>query len=334
MNDIHTDTSLRGIEPGTELAVSDERRENGLQYISKSRIKTYLQCPFKFFLKYWCEHRPPSTEATVRGSEIHECFEQFHLNLLDYIKEHEQMPDRFSPLMPDDYRLTDRYLDYIGSFWEFELRRWQEAKEHIDNHISELLTFPLVDKRDIAIASWHPKGIETEFWLGNPPEDYDGNPDFVDPEGAPVGEAPWMGKADLVAPTPSLPGLEGGGVTIVDYKTGSCPLVKYKGAPFLDEVMENVFIETEFYGWMAENHFDVDAIAIYYPKNDRLVSGQFGVQERRFKIKQAVLEMQEQPRERDKDGVPENFDFEPQNLCHWDTGKCWFYDICPSAEGK
>lgn len=45
----HTDTSLSGIDPDTTLSVSAEKREEGLRYCSKSRIKLYRQCPYKFF---------------------------------------------------------------------------------------------------------------------------------------------------------------------------------------------------------------------------------------------------------------------------------------------
>jgi hypothetical protein len=329
----HTDTTLAGIEPGTKLEVSDEKMKEGLSYVSKSRIKTYKQCPFKFYLKYWAEHRPPSNMAMTRGSQIHEAFEIFHQNLIEYIEEHGDKPPRFTPLMPDGFTLTSQWLDYIGNFWQFEMRRWNETERSYDFAASRIPTRDLSLDDGAVVRAWQPLEVEAEFWLGEPPEDYDGDPDYVDDSGPPVGDIPWMGKADVVLNSASVPGVTGSGVTILDYKTGSCPTVKYEGAPFLDDVMEDVFLETEYYGWMAEHVYDIDAVAIYYPKADELVVGEYGVKERRFDIKKAALGLQERPGELNDDGVPENFDFEPQNLCHWDSGMCHFYNVCPSTEG-
>jgi len=272
--------------------------------------------------------------ATERGSRIHKSFEIFHDDLIEYVEEHGKQPERFTPLMPDDYGLTSQFLDYIGNFWKFELRRWDETERSYDFAASRIPTRDLTyDDRAVAEA-WKPVEVEAEFWLGEPPDDYDGDPDYVNPEGPPVGEIPWMGKADVVLNTATLPGLTGSGVTILDYKTGSCPKIKYEGAPFLDEIMDGVFLQCEYYGWLAESVYDVDAVAIYYPRNDELVVGEYGVQERRFEIKDAALGLQQEPKDRDENGVPSNYDFEPQNLCHWDDGCCWFYNQCPSERGK
>lgn len=330
----HTDTSLNGIEPGATLSVSDQKRERGLKYVSKSRIESYIQCKFKFFLKYWCQHRPPGTMATERGGQIHEAFEIFHENLMDYIEEHEEIPERFTPLMPDGYELTSQWLDFVGSFWEFELRRMDEATRTL-NFAFDRLPGGAVDFDEELRDAWTPLEVEAEFWLGEPPDDYEyADPDHVNPDGPPVGDIPWMGKADVILNSASVPGVTGSGVTIIDYKTGKCPTIKYEGAPFLDEVMDGKFRQCEYYGWMAEDVYDVDAVGIYYPRDDELVVGEYGVQERRFDIKNAALGMQERPEELDEDGVPANFGFEPQNLCHWDSGMCHFYNICPSTEGR
>jgi hypothetical protein len=333
MSEIHTDPSLSGIDPDTTLSVSDEKRERGLKYVSKSRIETYKQCPFKFYLKYWCEHRPPGTIHTERGSQIHEAFEIFHENLQDYIETEGEIPEQFTPLMPEEYELTSQWLDYIGNFWQFELRRLRETERTL-NHAFDRLPGGAVDFDKQLREAWNPLEVEAEFWMGEPPEDYDGDPDYVDDSGPPVGDIPWMGKADVILNTASLPGVTGSGVTILDYKTGSCPKVRYEGAPFLDEIMEKVFRQCEYYGWMAEHVYDVDAVAIYYPRDDELVVGEYGVKERRYDIKDAVLGMQEEPGELDDYGVPENFDFEEQNLCHWGDGACHFYDVCPSTAGR
>jgi hypothetical protein len=192
----------------------------------------------------------------------------------------------------------------------------------------------LIESDNASLEAWEPLEVEAEFWMGEPPSDYSGDPDYIDSNGPPVGDIPWMGKADVILNSASVPGVTGSGVVICDYKTGSCPKVKYEGAPFLDEVMEKVFRQCEYYGWMAEHVYEVDAVAIYYPRDDELVVGEYGVQERRWDIKDAALGLQERPEELDEQGVPANFGFEPQNLCHWNEGMCFFYNICPSTEGK
>lgn len=328
------------------LVPSQEKLERGLLYCSKSRVQTYLQCPAKFHWKYWCEHRPPGTVATERGSEIHEAFELFHVNLIEYLETPgAEYPERLAQFMPEDHSLWMQWLDpFVGNFLRFEKRRFREAFDSVvETHGMPYSNRDARQANQIALDRWKPIGVEQEFWLGEPPEEYDrADPDYVDPRGPPVGDIPWMGKADLIAPTRSVPGIEGDGVVIIDYKTGTAPNVKYSpDAPFYDEVLDGKMRETEFYGWLAERcpafDHEVDGVAIYYPKNDELMVGEFGVKERRFDIKRAVLGMQQRPEFEDgpmsdegRSAVPENFEYVPQNLCTWDGGSCWFYNVCPS----
>ena len=328
----HTDTSLNGIDPDTTLSVSEEKRNQGLSYVSKSRVKLYRQCKYKFFNKYYCEERPPSTMATERGSIVHRVFEKFHENLKDFIEEYGRTPKRFTPLMPRTGNET-QFLDYISSFWKFELRRLEEAKRSI-SFAESRVPGGIIDVDQAVLEAWEPLEVEAEFWMGEPPEGYEGEPNYVDPEGPPVGDIPWMGKADVVLNSASVPGVTGSGVTILDYKTGDCPTIKYEGAPFLDEVMNDLFLECEFYSWLSQSVYDVDAVAIYYPRDDELVVGEQGVKERRFDIKSAALGMQELPAELNEDGEPKNFERDESPLCHWGQGKCWYYDICSSEVGK
>lgn len=328
----HTDTTIAGIEPGTELTVSDEKRERGLKYVSKSRIESWHQCPFKFALKYWMEHRPPGTFYTERGSEVHLIYEKFHNNLVDYIDKQGERPERFTKLMPQDGNET-QWIEFIGSFLKFEERRWKESQRSIDFAASRIPSSGLDTYRE-TLNAWKPVEIEAEFWLGKPPDDYKyADPDHIDSSGPPVGDIPWMGKADVILNSASVPGVTGSGVTIIDYKTGSCPTVKYEGAPFLDDILNKKFRETEYYGWLAEDVYDVDAVGIYFPKNDELLIGEYGVKDRRFEIKQAALGMQEVPKELNNDGEPINFNRDQGNLCHWGDGCCYFYNICESDEG-
>jgi hypothetical protein len=185
------------------------------------------------------------------------------------------------------------------------------------------------------LDAWEPLEVEAEFWLGEVPDDYErADPDYVDESGPPVGDIPWMGKADVIVNTASVPGVTGSGVTIIDYKTGGCPKVKYEGAPFLDEIMDGVFRQTEYYGWLAEDVYDVDAVGIYYPRDDELVIGEYGVSERRYDIKSAALGIQEEPGDVLENGEPENFQRSEGNLCHWGDGQCYWYNVCHSDVGR
>jgi hypothetical protein len=270
--------------------------------------------------------------ATERGSIVHRVFEKFHENLKDFIEEYDRTPKRFTPLMPRTGNEA-QFLDYISNFWKFELRRLEEAKRSI-SFAESRVPGGVIDVDRVVLEAWEPLEVEAEFWMGEPPEGYEREPDYVDPEGPPVGDIPWMGKADVVLNSASVPGVTGSGVTILDYKTGDCPTIKYEGAPFLDEVMEELMLEVEFYGWLSSHAYDVDAVAIYYPRDDELVVGEFGVKERRFQIKDAALGMQELPEEMNEDGEPKNFERDESPLCHWGDGKCWYYDICESEVGK
>lgn len=318
---------LPGIEPGTALEITPEVAENGLPYISKSRIKTYVQCPAKFYWKYWCGEREPGTYYTEKGSRLHETFEDFHLNLFDYVDLNGERPDRFTQLLPH-WRNYAQWLDQVGAFFLFEERRWREAYNHVLNKRG-----PVAGVYEEALEIWLPVEVEAEAWLGEPPASWveaNGEPDYVSGE-PPVGDAPWMGRADLIVDSRSVPGVDGDGVTIIDYKTGSAPTVRYKDHGMLEQILnEGIYLEGEYYGWLFENFYDVDAVAGYFPGDDELVVSPYPNKDRRRLIKRAVIGMQRDP-EVEGNGPPENFRHEEQPLCNYSTGNCWFYNICPST---
>lgn len=278
------------MDSNMDLTVSDEKRRKGLKYVSKSRVKLYKQCPRKFFYKYWCENRPPGNFYTERGSEVHETFEIWSRNLKRWLEDGRGRPDRFGELLPE-WRLWSQWLDpFIGNFWKFEQRRYLES---------------------VSLNEWKPVGVEVEGWLGGAPDDE--NPDYVAERTPPVGDIPWMGSADVILNSCSVPGVDGSGVTILDYKTGSVPDALYRD--------EGIFLEGEYYGWLFEHFFDVDAVAGYYPAEDELLVSPYPSESRRSIILDAVRGMQRDP-------DPAVFEREPQPLCHWGDGKCYFYDDC------
>lgn len=285
--------------------VPEEHWENGLEHVSKSRVKTYLQCPRKFWLLYWCDNRTPGSYHTEKGSMIHRAYEEFHENLIEYAEETGERPEYFADLMGDweDYA---QWLDpHIGNFWEFEEERWDLAEEAaLDEHDRDehnMITYAR------ALKLWLPVGVEVEGRLEDPP----------------TGEIPWMGYADAVLHAASVPQVEEDeGVVILDYKTGKTEDEKYRD--------EGIYLEGEFYGWVFEEDDDFEheivAVAGYYPQNDDLVVSPYPDYDRRNTIMDAVEAMQEPP-------DVENYDYEEQPLCHYGDGRCYFYNDCPSTWG-
>ncbi|UBF22310.1 putative Cas4 nuclease [Halorubrum virus HRTV-11] len=327
--------ALPGIEPGTTLEIMPEVAEGGMPYISKSRIKTFVQCPAKFYWKYWCGERGPGSYYTEKGSRLHETFEKFHLNLFDYLEVNDSRPDRFTDLLPH-WRNYSQWLDQVGAFFLFEERRWQQSV-HEAAKTDAMMPYSAGRSLDDYIHDlWVPVEVEAEAWLGEPPESWveaNGEPDYVSGE-PPVGDAPWMGRADLIVKTQSLPGVEGNGVTIIDYKTGSAPTVRYKDHGMLEQILnEGIYLEGEYYGWLFENFYDVDAVAGYYPGDDELVVSPYPNKDRRRLIKRAVIGMQREP-DVEGNGPPENYPHEEQPLCNYSSGNCHFFNICPSTYGQ
>lgn len=297
-------------DDGSEIdpTVSSEMRENGLEHVSKSRVKTYLQCPRKFYLLYWCENRTPGSYHTTKGSRIHRAYEDFHNNLIEYVDEHEDRPETFSPLM-ENWRDYHQWLSpHVANFWMFEETRWELALEYGIKQFQSL-DDPRDGKsvKEYALDVWLPIGVEVEGRLEKPP----------------AGDIPWMGYADAVLHAATVPGVEKDeGVVIVDYKTGKVEDEKYRD--------EGIYLEGEFYGWLFEEDESFDhkvvAVAGYYPQADELVVSPYPDYERRNTILSAVEGMQEAP-------DLENYEYDEQPLCHYKKGRCFFYNECPSQWG-
>lgn len=291
--------------------VTDDKRERGIEYVSKSRVKTMVTCPRKFFYTYWCEERPPDKFVFKKGRRIHRVYETFHENLKAYVEHHGERPRTFAGLL-DDWHDYHQWLDpHIGNFFLFEERRWDLAVEHADSSQE-------------ALDLWLPKEVEYEVWLGGAPsEEYveaRGEPDLVlDDQSPPVGDAPWMGLADVLVHAATVPGIEATeGYVVLDYKTGKTQDEQYRD--------EGIYLEGEYYGWLMEQVFDIAGVAGYYPQNDDLVVSPFPSFQRRHVIMDAVEGMFEDPE-------PENYRIEEQPLCHYGHGKCDHYDECPSTWG-
>lgn len=99
------------MEPYTTLAQD---------YVSKSRIGTYEQCPLKFKLHYVDGITPPPNKYMKRGLAVHEFAENFHSNVKIrkeglYIK------------IPED--VNDEVRRQMKNVVKFESRRWKRSLE-------------------------------------------------------------------------------------------------------------------------------------------------------------------------------------------------------------
>jgi len=201
--------------------------EYALPYISKSRVMKWLENPEHFRLKYLEGIVEPETEAMRRGTDIHETFEHYYHHVRD--TQAFPLPDG-SGALPDDHGMWADYIaPYVSNFFRWEQRRWEEA--------------------DHTMGYYAPLAIEGEHWIDPPIE-----------EGGPE----WMGLADAVLPSASVPGVEADeGVTIIDFKTGNVPDERYRHP--------GIYTELEYYTLIFENEYNVTAAAGYYPRHDELV---------------------------------------------------------------
>jgi hypothetical protein len=278
-----------------DLTVPEDKLKNGLKHISKSRIKTYLSCPKKFFNKYWCENRAPGSYHTEKGSRIHRVYEEWHLALIEWVEKHGRRPEKFSHLLAEWRDHFQWHDPHLVNFFMFEERRWELALNESES-------------KEEALELWLPVAVEAKGYLEAPP----------------AGDIPWMGYADAVLHSATVPmAPDEDGVVILDYKTGKTEQPKYRD--------EGIYLESEYYGWMFEEMDDFDhkvvAVGGYYPQNDDLVISPYPDYERRNVILDAVESMQIEPTE-------ENYPINENPLCHYGHGKCFFYDQCDSTWGR
>lgn len=161
-----------------------------MPYISKSRLKLWMNNPEHFRLKYLEGYRGRASQAMVRGSKIHESIEGFYNNATEQYEDVGLPPGDFVSYLPEDTSLWQDYIEpYMTNFFAWEHRRLEYAP---------------------SVESWLPVAVEEEHWL----EDRD---------------PPWTGLADVIVNADSLPEFEGeDGVVIIDFKTGKVPDEKYR----------------------------------------------------------------------------------------------------------
>ena len=289
------------IEQAKEAAANDPWRP--LPYISKSRLKTFVTCPMKFWFKYIDGRETEATFYTARGTEVHRAYEHFYENVAENIAE------------AFESRTLAAYLP--GQETGHGRRGAADWADHIDPFIKNFLTFEHRRRADSEYPEdWDPVGIEAEGWL-----DYDWNDDRWN--------VPLMGFADLIAESCPLPDdavAADRGVTILDFKTGSVPDPQYRE--------EGIYLEQEFYATIFEQTLDreVTGVAAYYPKADELIGAPLRESRREF-MDQKLHEMVALSFHGDEGHFP----IEEQPLCAWSNnngdGMCDFYADCDSMWG-
>ncbi|MBR9678219.1 MAG: PD-(D/E)XK nuclease family protein [Nanoarchaeota archaeon] len=89
-------------------------------YVSKSRLGTYEQCPFKFKLHYVDGITVPPNKFMLRGLAVHDFMENFHANVKIrkeglYIK------------LPEG--VSEEVLGHVKNVIGFEKKRWEKSLE-------------------------------------------------------------------------------------------------------------------------------------------------------------------------------------------------------------
>lgn len=191
----------------------EETEQYELPYISKSRVKQWLENPEHFRLKYLEEIKPSETQAMRRGSDIHETFE----TLYEYSVENRvyPYPELIEKALPADRRMWADYTEpYITNFIDWEHNRWEASGNQL--------------------KYYQPVAVEEEHWR-DPVLGLDGEPE-------------WMGLADVILPAAGVPEIDTDeGVVIVDFKTGSVPDEKYRSPGIYTELEYYVMLFEDKY---------------------------------------------------------------------------------------
>jgi len=231
-------------------------REKYSEYLSKSRLKTWVTCPRKFYFKYVLGIETPTTESMIRGTDIHELFELYYEKAQEYSENNTEPPDSlFNLLNLEEHDNWQDYLDpYLSHFLGFERRRWNNAKNMDD---------------------WVPIAVEDEMWK----ELYSNVPVL-------------MGYADVMLPaasftTEDVPQDEG--CVLVDFKTGT------PNKNYMSHENGGVKLDLSYYALLFESKYNIVAVGAYYPKTDTLVTSSLQQERRDFveKISREISEADE-----------------------------------------
>lgn len=215
-------------------------------YLSKSRLKTWVNCPRKFYYDYVEEIETPETESMVRGTDIHELIEDYYENTLEFSESNKTVPTPLYSLLDlpeSENEDDDNYLHpYLSNFLKFERRRWERTQKMDD---------------------WKPIGIEK----GEYRKVFQGLPNLT-------------GYADALLPAASFSNsdvAENNGCVLIDFKTG-----EPKSEEYQSHENAGVFLDLAYYYLLFESEFDIVSVGGYYPKEDVLVVNKVSEEQEKF----------------------------------------------------
>lgn len=209
------------------------KREQYDEYFSKSRLKTWVTCPRKFYYQYVKNIETAETDSMRRGTDIHELIEGYYENAEEYAKTNSEPPVTLFTLFNKDEEKNwrDHLNPYLANFMGFERRRWKNAQ---------------------CMDDWLPVAVEDEIWR----EVFDETPIL-------------MGLADVLLPAASFTQSEvpyDEGCVLIDFKTGE-PKKNYMGYK-----EGGVELDLAYYALLFELKYDIVAVGAYYPKTDTFVT--------------------------------------------------------------
>jgi CRISPR/Cas system-associated exonuclease Cas4 (RecB family) len=118
------------------MSYRDLSKEEQIKYLSKSKFKTFSQCPEYFRLKYIEGIKEPYNPAFDFGKKIHTLIEQYFAKV-------EIHGDQL--IVPDlDY--TSNMEPYVINFLTFELNRWKKILELKGNEAKKYYMPVLIEK--------------------------------------------------------------------------------------------------------------------------------------------------------------------------------------------
>lgn len=265
--------------------------ERPQEYLSKSRLKTWVSCPRKFRFKYVEGRDEPTTKALERGTAIHELIESYYENVQDYVDENGDVPDSLYSMLPSDKREDWRqYLDpYLSHFLGFERRRLEQT--------------------DGTLEDWIPRAVEAEKWKSA----FEETPTL-------------MGYADVMLPAASFDKStvpEDNGVVLVDHKTGEPKSKRYR-----DHENGGVNLDLGYYALLFESDYNIVSVGAYYPKTDDFYTTDIQTERRQF-IQEVAEDIADADPETIED-YPLNMT-PLCAWGEGDGERCPFYDECPST---
>lgn len=165
--------------------------DGSLEFLSKSRVKQWLQNPEHFRLKYLEGYVEQENAAMDRGTRIHESIEHYYEQAMEQYDELGLPPGDYVDYLKDDRTQWAPFLDEITNFFQWEHARLEHSPD---------------------LKTWLPISIEEEHWRHDT-----------------VG-LPLEGTTDLIVNEASLPyDFPGNGDTvIVDFKSGKTPKEQYR----------------------------------------------------------------------------------------------------------